>query len=307
MTFVRFTLFCADAVNEFLARNCPYIAGAISFYTLFSIFPLLLAIISVTGYVVGSRAEEEQIKLAQSIADVIPVSSQYVSDNVQGVIRTRLFTGVASILGLLWAATLVFGAIRKGVNAAWGIGRPRPFLRERLIDFTLVLGAGIILLAAWFAPIGLGVLQEVTAVLAPESEVFSNFLWRMIDALLLPALAFLTFLVLYTYLPNTDVRLQDVWPGALFGSLAFDLANLAFVWYVKSYAPYNLLYGSVSTILAFLTWVYLSAIIVLLGALVTSRYAAYAASIETERPSLKFLWTGFSRVRLRVVASSTAA
>ena len=306
MVFVRFVLFCTDTVNDFLGKNCPYIAGAISFYTLFSIFPLFLAIISVLGYVVGSRAEEEQVKLAQSIADVMPVSSDYVSENVQSVIHTRAITGVASIFGLLWAATLVFGAIRKGINSAWGIKKPRPFLKERLIDFTLVLGAGTVLLAVWFAPVGLGVLQEITNVFAPESEIFNKFLWRVIDTLILPLLAFLTFLVLYTYLPNTNVRVRDAWLGALLASLAFDAANLGFVWFVKSYAPYNLLYGSVSAILAFLTWVYLSAIIVLLGAVVTSRYAAYAASIEIERPSLKFLWTGFSRVRLRVVASTEA-
>ena len=115
------------------------------------------------------------------------------------------------------------------------------------------------------------------------------------------------FLVLYRFLPNTRVRLVDVWPWALLASLAFDVVNVGFVWYVGSFAHYNLVYGSVGAVLALLTWVYLAAIIVLFGALVASRYAAYASGMASENQSLKVLWTGLSRVRLRVVASTGTA
>ena len=292
-------------MNDFLGKNCPYIAGAIAFYTLFSIFPLFLAIISVLGYVLGSRGEAEQLELARSIAAVLPVSSEYVSQEVQGVVSARAITGAASILGFLWAATSVFAAIRKGINAAWGIRRARPFLKERMIDFALVLGAGMVLLGVLFSPTVLGLLKDISGALAPESELFGNFLWRVVERLILPIIAFLAFLVLYRFLPNTEVRFKDVWPGALFASLGFGAANLGFVWYLRSSFPhYNVIYGSVGAVMALLTWVYLSAIIVLFGALLTSRYAAYAASLEAESQRLRLLWTGFSRVRLRVVGST---
>jgi membrane protein len=109
--FVRFVLFCTDTINEFLGKNCPYVAGAISFYTLFSLFPLTLAIISVLGYVLGPNAEET--KLARDIASVLPVSTEYIGDTLQGVARARAITGIASIFGLLWASTAAFGAIRR--------------------------------------------------------------------------------------------------------------------------------------------------------------------------------------------------
>ena len=64
-------------------------------------------------------------------ADIIPVSSDFIGETVSSVFRARVVTGIVSILGLLWAATVVFGAIRKGINAAWGITKPRPFLKER--------------------------------------------------------------------------------------------------------------------------------------------------------------------------------
>ncbi len=303
MIAIRFLLFCWDTVNDFLSKNGPYIAGAIAFYTLFSIFPLSLAVISGIGFVLGPRAEPEQLDLAMKIADVFPVSSEFVAREVQDIVSARAITGIASVFGLLWAATAVFGAIRKGINAAWGIKTPRPFLKERLIDFALVLGAGVVMLFVLFSPLVLAVIQEITKVVAPESPIFSDLVWRLSDNLLFPALAFGTFLFLYTFLPNTYVKFQHVWPVALLASLAFDAANLGFVWYLKNFAldHYNVLYGSVGAILAFLTWVYVSAIIVLFGALVTSRYAAYASNLEIERPTLRILWSGFSRVRLRIV------
>ena len=303
MAFVRFVLTCGDLVNDFLDKNCPYIAGAISFYTLFAMFPLFLAITSVLGYVLGPSVAKDA-ELAKDIAEVLPVSSDFVSETMEGIVSARAITGIASIFGLLWAATAAFGAIRKGINAAWGIRKSRPFIKERLIDFALVLGAGIVLLAVLFSAPALGVLREITDVFAPESRFFNNFIWVVVPKLLSPGLSFLAFLILYRFLPNTRVRFSDVWLWALVASLAFDGANLGFVWYVQTFPHYNLVYGSVGAVLALLTWVYLSAIIVLFGALVTSHYAAYTSSIEREKQSLRLLWTGFSRVRLRVVETT---
>ena len=300
MTFVRFVLSWVDTVNEFLDKNCPYIAGAIAFYTLLSIIPLLLAIISVLGYM-GPSTEAEQLELAIQLADVIPVSSDLIGQTVASVVSARVVTGVVGIVGLFWMSTVVFGAIRKGINTAWGITVPRSFLKERLIDLALMLGAGLVLLIVLFSVPALGIVRETTFVVAPDSAFFNNLVWNFTARLLLPALAFVTFLVLYRFLPNTDVKLSNIWAGALGASLAFDATNLAFVWYVQNYGHYNLIYGSIGTILAMLTWVYLSSIILLFGALVTSRYATYVASLPEQHRNLKVLWTGFSRVRVREV------
>ena len=304
MTFVRIFLFCLDTINEFLDKNCPYIAGAIAFYTLIAIFPLLLAIISLLGYLSPATMEEQQ-ELAMRTADIIPVSSDFIGETVSSVVESRVVTGIVGIFGLLWAATVVFGAIRKGINAAWGITKPRPFLKERLIDFALVIGAGVLLLIVLFSSPTLSFVREASGFFSPGTEYFDHPFWNLVVRLILPALAFVTFLVLYRFIPNTTVKLSNVWAGALLASLAFDGANLAFVWYVQSYGHYNLLYGSVGTILATLTWVYLSAIILLLGALVTSRYSAYVESLPDDQHSLKVIWAGFSRVRLRVVDATS--
>ena len=301
MYFVRFVLFCTDSVNDFLNKNCPHIAGAISFYALFSFFPLVLAIISVAGFVLGSEAE--QTRLARDIAEVVPVSGEFVAETVEGVVSARLFTGIASILGLIWAASAAFGAIRKGINAAWGIKKTRPFLRERLMDFTLVLGAGLLMTFVLFLTPIFAFLREITDAIDPEGDVASDMFWTVAAQFLTSLVSFLSFLLLYRFLPNTKVRLGDVWLGALLASAAFEGAKWGFIWYVKTFPVYNVVYGAVGAIMALLTWVYVSAIILLFGALVTSRYATYPTRVRREQ-GFKLIWTGLTRVRLRVVAST---
>ena len=303
MYFVRFVLFCTDAVNDFLAKNCPYIAAAISFYALFSFFPLVLAIISVAGFVVGPGAEEAE--LAGKIAEVIPVETEFVSDTVEGVVRARAITGVASVLGLLWASSAAFAAIRKGINAAWGIKKTRPFLKERLMDVTLVLGGGFLLVIVLFTTPMVAFFNNMMETVAPDTNFDTERIFGLAAQILTPMLSFLSFVMLYRFLPNTKVKLGDVWMVALVASAAFEGAKWGFVWYVTTFPVYNVVYGSVGAIMALLTWVYVSAIILLFGALATSRYAAYAERVREEQ-GIRLVWTGLSRVRLRVVPSTEA-
>ncbi len=305
MYFVRFVLFCADAVNDFLDKNCPYIAGAISFYSLFSIFPLFLALISILGFVLGPDAERTE--LAKDIAEVVPVSTEYIQDTLEGVVRTRAITGAASLLGLLWASSAAFGAIRKGINFAWGIKKTRPFLKERLIDIGLVVGAGLMVMVFLFAGPVLGIFRGLIEAVAPEFNFAGDALWEWVTRGLSPIFAFLAFLTLYRYIPNTETRFRDIWMGALAASLVFDGATLVFLWYTAKIPVYNAVYGPVGAIIALLTWVYVSAIILLFGALVTSRYAACAASRDEDEQGFKIIWAGLTRVRLRVVAEPSTA
>lgn len=305
MAFIRFALFIVDSINVFLKRNCSHIAGAIAFYMLFALFPLFLAMISVLGFVLGPDAEHEE--LAVRLAETLPISTDFISDTMHEVVKTRAITGAASVLGLFTAATAAFGAIRKGINAAWGISQTRPFIKERMIDFALVMGAGLLLIATLFSAPVLGVLREIILFLAPETVYLTNFVWALTPALIFFVSAFCICAVLYRYLPNTEVRMAQVWPGALLAAVALTGVSEALVWYFSAFPlAYNVIYGSVGYIMALLTWAYMSAIILLFGALMTASYSQYIANLGKHRNDPKVLWTGFSRVRLRVVEPSRA-
>ena len=130
----------------------------------------------IKGAVPGVGGEQDQ--LARDIAEVIPVSSEFISETMQGVVRARAITGVASVFGLLWASTAAFGAMRKGINAAWGVKKTRPFIKERLIDFGLTVGAGLLMVGLLYVTPTIGFFSEITGVIAPEAE-FTRTFWNL--------------------------------------------------------------------------------------------------------------------------------
>ena len=138
------------------------------------------------------------------------------------------------------------------------------------------------------------------------SEISFESLSRIVSQAVSPILSFSTFMVLYRYMPNTEVRFRNIWLGAFMASLAFEGAKWGFLHYVNTYSVHNVLYGSVGAVVALLTWVYVSAIILLFGALLTSRYTSLANVVGDEARGRKSLWTGLTRVRIRVVATGEA-
>lgn len=269
----------ARAVNDFLGKNGPQLAAAISYYALFSLFPLALAIIFGLSFFLGPDSIED---LAQRVAEQAPVSKKTVSDVLSGTLTSRSFAGSAGIVGLLWAGTAVFGAIRKGINATWGITRPRPFLQERLIDISLMLGAAILMLVSISSTAVLAYLREILEFITLETHVNGDLLWDRLASLIPPALSFIVFVGIYWFLPNTKVKLMEALPGAIAATVAFEVVKNAFVWYVTNYSVYSSVYGSVGSIVALLTWVYVSAVILLFGSLITYRYALYRSAKERE-------------------------
>ena len=298
MYLLRFIMLCLDMVNDFLGKNCQYIAGAIAFYTLFSMFPLVLAVVSIWGFFSGQ--EIERAALAEQMAEVVPISSEFIGQTMRGVVSARAITGVVAVVGMIWASSTAFGAIRKGINTAWGVTRTRPFIRERLIDIGLATGAGILMVFLLFVTPMVSSIQNLIQLVFPD--VSNELISQIVTFGLTPVIAFATFLVLYKYMPYTNVSLRSVWPGALVSSVAFYITNLVFIWYVNTFALYNAVYGAIGAMMALLTWVYVSAIILLFGALATSRFVSYIERFEDGERWSKAMWSGVTRVRMRVVA-----
>ena len=268
MLLIRFVIFLSDALGDFLSKNCPYISGAISFYFLFSFFPLVLGFISIMGYLSGG--EEQQVKLADTITSIIPVSQGFVSDLVGDIVSSRALTGITGLIALI-------------------------------IDFSLVLGAGLMLMFKLFIPAVLAFGKEIIDVYSEivEIDFELGLFWQIIERLVIPILTFITFLSLYKFLPNTQVRFSDVWSGALFSTVAFEIAKLIVVWYVGVAPIYNTVYGTVGAIMALMAWVYISALILLFGALISSRIASHPSRIKGDNV-IKIVWYTLTCVRLRV-------
>ena len=301
MVLIRIILFTVEAVKLFLHKNCQYMAAAISFYALFSMFPLGLAVISIIGFLIGT--DPESTELAQEIADVLPVSNELVGSTMEGIVSARAITGIASFIGLIWASSAAFSALRKGINAAWGVTMPRPFLRERLIDIGLVFCAGMLILLILFTTPIIGVVREVVENISPEGQIPADNVWDIISRLVSPILIFGSILLLYRWMPNTKIVINYVIPGALVVSIFFIAAQYVFIWYVKTFPVYNIVYGSVGALMALLAWVYFSSLILLFGAQATSMFHEYGIS-QTRPKGFKNFWTGLSKARIRIVETN---
>lgn len=258
-----------QAVNEFLADNCTHLSAAISYYILFSLFPLALAAVTILGYF--SRSQNISARVTQAIADVLPGSGQVLSATIQGVSKGWGTAGAIAVIGLLWSGMGFFGAVRKSLNTAWGIKQPRPFLRERLMEFLMMLGLGALLIISFGLTAAFKVIQA--AKISVFGHVLSNGLfWDAMVILTSVAITFVVFLLLYKFVPNTRVRWRHVWVGALVAAVLMEIAKNVFVWFVGHFATYNLVYGSVSTIIALMVWSYISAMILLFCAKLISAF-----------------------------------
>ena len=270
----RFSELVSDLIRDFVRKNCPAAAAALAYYTLFSLFPLSLLVISIAGFVVGPSIDKEE--LAAKIAAVIPISTDFLVETMQGVVEARAITGIVSLVGIVWASTAALATLRKGINTAWGIPVSRPFLRERLLEFGLTLGAGLLLVALLFVTPTIGLFLEIAEYVIPKAQA-SVATWNMIAQVMNSAISFISFVVLYRFVPNTELRLRDIWRGALIASTVFEAVKWGFVFYIRSYSVYNVIYGSIGAMMALMAWVYLSAVIILFGALITSRFARFSA------------------------------
>jgi membrane protein len=164
---------------------------------------------------------------------------------------------VAGIAVTAWAAMGVFGAVTSAVNHAWGVENPLGFWRHKLVSSVMMVGA-FLLLAGSILLISATRFFEV-GTLTPTFILVSG--------------------LIYYFAPNTRVRLRDVWFGAVLAAVLWRGAFAGFAWYLRMFSRLSL-FGTVGTVMAFLVWVYVSAVILLYGVEVTAAYARLQAREE---------------------------
>ena len=213
---------------------------------------------------------------------------------MEGIVKARTITGIASFLGLIWASSAAFGAIRRGINTAWGVTSPRPFFKERLIDIGLVFGAGILVLIILLTAPIISVVTDLFKHFDPDGDLRIDFILGLVAQLISPILAFISIMILYAWMPNMKVRMQYVVPGALIATIGFIAGQWCFIWVVSTFSLYNAVYGSVGAFLALQAWLYISAIILLFGAQLTSMFHKYGVG-EDEKSKLDRMFLALKR------------
>jgi len=256
-----------DTIDRFGEANAAHVAAGLAYYTMFSLFPLLLALIAAGSFFLEGELVQEQV--VRSVTRVVPVSEELIRRNVEQVLERRGTVGLVGLLGLLWSGTGVFTVLVNHVNRAWTEAEARGFVEQRLLGLGIGLVgvmAALLSLSLLSTPV-LNVLPRLELALDGEIRILDTPLWTLI-ATGLPALViFLIVLNLYRWVPNTTVRWSEAAWGAAFVSVAWEAAKRGFAWYVSSdLVHYRLVYGSLGAVVALLLWIYLTSWLILFGA-----------------------------------------
>ena len=258
-------------VVEFYNSNNLTFASSVAYYSLLSIFPFLLLVLSVLSRLAVIQAGSEQ-NVEALVERALPRSFDFLSTQIVSMQRAPIELTIAGTLLTLWASMGVFGAITSAVNHAWGVEKPYNFFKHKLVAFMMLLVAGLVFAAAVFMMSAARASQETWF-----HPMYVWFPWLENVTAFASRYAFMASTVvgvglIYYFLPNTKVRLRDVWFGAVLAALLWHGALAGFSWYLGAFGRASV-NGTIGAVVAFLIWVYLSAVILLYGVEVTAAYA----------------------------------
>lgn len=257
-------------IQEMGADDATHMAASVSYYTVLSLFPLILALTAITGWVVGSQSRQDE--LVGYIAGNLPGSEQFVRDSIEGITRLRAAVGVTAGLGLVWAASAVFGSITRVVNRAWDVPRNPPFHKNKPRQLLMALGVGFLFLLSISLSSFLQWASSMEILVQTLDDLIGVPIFPVLLRLLPLIISFGIFLAIYKFLPYTKTYWRYVWLGSALAALLFELGKGLFLWYLENFAKFDQLYGNVTSIVVLMIWTYYCAIILVLGAETSSEY-----------------------------------
>ena len=239
-------------------------AAGISYYFLLALFPLILGLGAILGWIAGST--DRQQEWVAFVTGYLPGSRDFIEHSVAVVVDHRGVVGILSIIGLLWTAKALFGVVSSAIERAFGRRRSSPFLKGLLLQLVMEIGVCVLFVLSAVASSLLLLATKVQLGERTIAEVLGGHLVAYLLALPALLITFLIFVVLYKFVPSMLIRWRDVLPAALVASLMFEVAKYVFVWYLRYVAAYNQIYGTLASVIVLMVWAYISALVLIIGA-----------------------------------------
>jgi membrane protein len=241
-------------------------AAALTYYAVLSIFPMLLALVSVLG-VIGPSATQP---LIDNLSTVAPgPAKEILTNSLKGLESAKGASTLALIVGLavaIWSASGYIGAFMDAANAVWDAPEGRPFWKKIPLRLAVTVVLLILLSASALAVVFTGPLAKSVGDLIGLGSTFVT-VWGIVKWPML--LLIVSFMISLLYWAGPNVKQPGfpwITPGGLLAVVLWILASLLFAFYVGNFASYNKVYGSLGGVIVFLTWLWITNIIILLGA-----------------------------------------
>lgn len=245
--------------------NLNLIAAGVSFYAFLTIVPILGALVLVYGFIADPAT---LVRHVQSLASVMPAeAAKLIGEQLMGVVTangSKKGLGVLLALGLaLYGASKGMGAIVTALNIAYDEKEKRGFFKRLLLTLAMVVGALLLVIMLIFAGSVTGALGR----LLPFSSPVVVFLLKVLSWVVTAALLSAGIAALYRYAPARDkAKWSWLTPGSIIATVGIGVASILFGIYVSNFGNYNATWGSLGAVVVLLTWLNLSAFILLLGA-----------------------------------------
>jgi len=271
MTGKEFLAVTKATAREFGKDDVGYMAAALTYYVFFSVFPLLLLAVTLAGLFLND--DDARVFILNNVAQVVPGSVDLLQSVLVEALKNRDSAGWLALVGfatLIFSASGAFDALDKAINRAWSTEKMPNFFVGKLTSFVMMLVIAALLILSVLVSTTLAATRRITsdALGRVVTEVPGETLfWWIINVSASLAIIFLGFVLLYRFVPRCKVDFRDIWPAALITAIAWTIAKEGFAIFLgTSFANYSAVYGTLGTVIALLTWIYISSIIVLVGA-----------------------------------------
>jgi membrane protein len=264
-----------DTFTAFSADNAMKMSAALAYYTIFSLAPLLLIIIWLTGFFYGEKATEGQV-FSQLNEFIGEEAALLIQEFIKGISLAGK-SGLAIIIGigtLIAGATKVFIEIQDSINAIWGV-RAKPkkgwvkLIVDRVLSFSVIIGLGFLLIVSLFVNILIDTLSSTLVDYFPHTTVFFV---SLINGTLSFVIIAILFGVIFKYLPDAEVKWTYIRGGAIFTAILFIIGKYLIGLYMEYTAPASA-YGAAGSMIIILLWIYYTSAILFFGAEFTQVYA----------------------------------
>ncbi|OJW78544.1 MAG: ribonuclease BN [Bacteroidetes bacterium 46-16] len=261
--------------NEFLLDNATKLSASLAYYTVFSIGPLLLVIITLAGLFFKNNNITDQVyqQMQRLVGTEGADQLKNILDNISQQNNSTLF-GIIGAVILVFGATTVFVEIQTSINYIWSI-RAKPkkgwleFIRNRLLSFSLILGIGFLLVVSLLINTVMDALSGKLQSLLGDAN---TILLQIISPVMLFFVISLLFAVIYKVLPDAVISWRDAFIGAFFTGGLFLLGKFLIGFYLGN-SKFSSTYGAAASIIIILSWVYYTAMILYFGAEFTKAYS----------------------------------
>lgn len=252
-------------IDSYGQHNCPVMAAGMSFFGIMSLIPMALISVSVLGYILGS-SETAQKYITDVLSDNFPSSAKEILDQIYIVITSPnrdIINGIG-LVGLIWSSMRFFNILQSVLNSIWVGAKQRWFIIARAIAFLIFVASGILFWASFLFRSFISAIRGISI----AGVTFGNigWLWWIFGTISSLIASIIMLFLVYMFVPHAKVSIWSALIGSGFSAIVIEITRWAFSHIVLNFTNYGAIYGPLAGLIIFMTWLYISMQVLLMGA-----------------------------------------